>query len=128
MKQASAAVWRPRPLEVLCSCNLLRTQLHLFLLALLDSPNSAKGLSQVLFHVGLDTDKTDLADAGELRGCKVLELGAGTGMAGICAALLGADVTLTDTASCMPLLMQNVDSHCSHILHAGRQSTILLIL
>lgn len=66
-----------------------------------------------------------MGDAGELRGCKVLELGAGTGIAGICAALLGADVTLTDTASCMPLLIQNVDSHCSHISHAGRLSKAL---
>ena len=59
-------------------------------------------------------------DAGQLRRCKVLELGAGTGVAGICAALLGADVTITDTASSMPLLMQNVESHCSPVSEAGR--------
>ena len=59
-------------------------------------------------------------DAGKVRGRKVLELGAGTGIAGISAALLGADVTLTDTASCMPLLTQNVDTHSRAISETGK--------
>ena len=49
----------------------------------------------------------------------MLELGAGIGIAGICAALLGADVMITDTASCMPLLRQNVESHCNVVSEAG---------
>lgn len=58
--------------------------------------------------------------AGQVRGCRCLDLGAGTGIVGICAALLGADVTLTDTASCLPLLKQNVESHNDAITEAGR--------
>ena len=45
--------------------------------------------------------------------------GAGTGIVGICAALLGAKVTLTDTASCLPLLKQNVEGHRNGIHCAG---------
>ena len=56
----------------------------------------------------------------------MLEVGAGTGFAGICAALLGADVMLTDTASCMPLLVQNINSHCSSVAQAGGLSVARL--
>lgn len=48
-----------------------------------------------------------------------MELGSGTGIAGIAAALLGAYVVLTDRAGTLPLLQSNVDQHAAAILEAG---------
>eukprot|EP00026_Physarum_polycephalum_P017676 Phypoly_transcript_18981.p1 GENE.Phypoly_transcript_18981~~Phypoly_transcript_18981.p1 ORF type:complete len:241 (+),score=22.09 Phypoly_transcript_18981:46-723(+) len=49
--------------------------------------------------------------ADKLRGTKAIEVGSGTGIAGITAGLLGAHVTLTDGFdSVLPLLSENVDS------------------
>ncbi|NWV79849.1 EFMT3 methyltransferase, partial [Dasyornis broadbenti] len=44
----------------------------------------------------------------ELAGRRVLELGAGTGIVGIFAAMLGAEVTLTDRPAALPQLRENV--------------------
>eukprot|EP00164_Ancoracysta_twista_P005786 GFYU01007958.1.p1 GENE.GFYU01007958.1~~GFYU01007958.1.p1 ORF type:complete len:158 (-),score=16.56 GFYU01007958.1:54-527(-) len=47
--------------------------------------------------------------AAKLHGARVVELGAGVGLVGICACLLGADVTLTDLDEVMPILRENVE-------------------
>ncbi|XP_056131216.1 EEF1A lysine methyltransferase 3-like [Lampris incognitus] len=47
----------------------------------------------------------------DLRGKRIIELGAGTGIVGILAALLGADVTLTDLPLAVPQLKANVSAN-----------------
>ncbi|KAG9348707.1 hypothetical protein JZ751_029024 [Albula glossodonta] len=49
----------------------------------------------------------------ELRGKPAIELGAGTGLVGIVAALLGANVTITDREPAMELLRANVRDNVS---------------
>ena len=78
--------------------------------------------TRVLSHlwcVSPDAGQEEAAYAEWLHGRNCIELGAGTGIVGICAALLGAKVTLTDTASCLPLLQQNVEGHRNGIHCAG---------
>jgi predicted nicotinamide N-methyase len=60
-----------------------------------------------------------------LRGQKVLELGSGAGMVGLCCAMLGADVTLTDGAeSLMPLLDQNLELNADAVAERGKEPAI----
>ncbi|KAG8521032.1 Protein N-lysine methyltransferase METTL21A [Galemys pyrenaicus] len=47
----------------------------------------------------------------ELRGCSAVELGAGTGLVGIVAALLGAHVTITDRKVALEFLKSNVEAN-----------------
>lgn len=44
----------------------------------------------------------------DLAGARAVELGAGTGLVGMCLAKLGAKVTLTERALALPLLRQNI--------------------
>lgn len=64
------------------------------------------------------TDEKSFANI-DLSGCKTLELGSGTGVAGLAAAAVGAHVLLTDTEGVLPLLRQNMEINkdllsCSH--------------
>ncbi|XP_005397037.1 PREDICTED: protein N-lysine methyltransferase METTL21A [Chinchilla lanigera] len=47
----------------------------------------------------------------ELRGCSAVELGAGTGLVGIVAALLGAHVTVTDRKVALEFLKSNLQAN-----------------
>ncbi|XP_030633685.1 EEF1A lysine methyltransferase 3-like [Chanos chanos] len=47
----------------------------------------------------------------DLKGKRVIELGAGTGIVGILAARLGADVTITDLPLAIPQLQRNVSAN-----------------
>lgn len=55
----------------------------------------------------------------KLRGCKVLELGSGTGAAGLAAALCGAQVLLTDLRESLPFLEKNVARNRDMVFDAG---------
>lgn len=52
----------------------------------------------------------------KLKGKRVIELGAGCGVAGFGMALLGCDVVATDQVEVLPLLMRNVERNTSRIL------------
>mmetsp|Transcript_21206 Transcript_21206/g.58897 ORF Transcript_21206/g.58897 Transcript_21206/m.58897 type:complete len:271 (-) Transcript_21206:231-1043(-) len=52
-------------------------------------------------------------------GVKVLDLGSGTGVTGICLAKAGADVVLTDLEHITPLTQRNVEANCQALL-SGR--------
>jgi len=54
-----------------------------------------------------------------LRGARVLELGAGTGMAGVMAGRFGARVTLTDLPHVLPNLQSNVDLNLAEVEACG---------
>ena len=59
------------------------------------------------------------SNAGRLRNAEVLELGSGTGVVGIVAALMGAHVTLTDVPGAVPALISNIDRNREAIEAAG---------
>ncbi|KAK4440695.1 protein N-lysine methyltransferase METTL21A [Sesamum alatum] len=58
----------------------------------------------------------------KLKGKRVIELGAGCGVAGFGMALLGCDVISTDQTEVLPLLMRNVERNTSRILQTASDS------
>ncbi|XP_027174357.1 protein N-lysine methyltransferase METTL21A isoform X1 [Coffea eugenioides] len=58
----------------------------------------------------------------KLRGKRVVELGAGCGVAGFGMALLGCDVTSTDQTEVLPLLIRNVERNTSSIVQMNSGS------
>ncbi|KMZ75863.1 putative methyltransferase family protein [Zostera marina] len=59
----------------------------------------------------------------KLKGKRVIELGAGCGLAGIGMALLGCDVISTDQVEVLPLLMRNIERNTSRILQSDSDMT-----
>lgn len=64
-------------------------------------------------------DQVDLGQLPRLQGAHLLELGAGTGVAGITAAGCGAHVTLSDLPAVLPLLQANIERNKQLIAAAG---------
>ena len=54
----------------------------------------------------------------------VLELGAGTGLVGMIAAAMGANVTCTDVGKSLPILKDNIDLNFPTLLHDSIQLTV----
>eukprot|EP00752_Nemacystus_decipiens_P016228 g14509.t2 len=57
--------------------------------------------------------------AGWLRGRRVLELGAGTGLVGLSLALLGAEVIMTDLPEALPILRHNTEATFATLAAGG---------
>lgn len=60
--------------------------------------------------------------ASKLKGKRVIELGAGCGVAGFGMALLGCDVVSTDQTEVLPLLMRNAERNTSRIMQMNPES------
>ncbi|KAK6936099.1 Lysine methyltransferase [Dillenia turbinata] len=58
----------------------------------------------------------------KLKGKRVIELGAGCGVAGFGMAMLGCDVVSTDQKEVLPLLMRNVERNTSRIMQMNTNS------
>ncbi|KAI3908338.1 hypothetical protein MKX01_027360 [Papaver californicum] len=63
----------------------------------------------------------------KLKGKRVIELGAGCGVAGFGMAMLGCDVVTTDQIEVLPLLMRNVDRNTSRILQSHLDSSLFAV-
>jgi hypothetical protein len=68
-------------------------------------------------------ERVQLSELPLLQGAKVLELGSGTGIAGIAAAACGAHVTLTDLPAAQPLLCTNITRNEQLMQSAGGSAT-----
>jgi len=87
-------------------------------LRLAQDPNSGNlGLTvwdaSIVLAAWLDRNSGGKTEFGRARvtGKRAIDLGSGTGAAGLALALLGADVTLTDVAGVVPLLRTNADAN-----------------
>ncbi|XP_063803691.1 protein N-lysine methyltransferase METTL21D [Pseudophryne corroboree] len=69
-------------------------------------------------------ERRECTEPGSLRGRSALELGSGTGIVGIMAATLGADVTVTDLEELQELMKSNIDSN-SHLITGSCQAKVL---
>lgn len=68
---------------------------------------------------GRSSSKSASAVGASLRGVRAVDLGSGTGFVGICAALLGAHVLLTDVEPMLPIALHNARANVAGIGAAG---------
>lgn len=61
----------------------------------------------------------------KLDGAKVVELGAGTGVVGIAASVLGANVTITDLQRVVPLMKKNIETNNEVIFGSVKAQTLV---
>lgn len=64
---------------------------------------------------------------GDLHGRRLVDLGSGTGVAGLAAALCGADVILTDLPLAIPLLERNVTRNFAKVQSCGGAATVRVL-
>jgi predicted RNA methylase len=63
----------------------------------------------------------------DIRGSRILELGAGTGIVGITCAALGGHVTLTDLPDVVGSTVDNVDSNAGMIEQGGGSAQVAVL-
>ena len=74
-----------------------------------------------LFHASQGARRGEFARQ-KLRGKSAIELGAGTGLAGLALAMLSCNIVLTDTAQILRLLQMNYDANLSPAACSGLAS------
>jgi hypothetical protein len=89
--------------------------------------NAAAGAGAADAAAALQFERVQLSQLPQLQGAKVLELGSGTGIAGIAAAACGADVTLTDLLTAQPLLCANISQNQPLVRNAGGSATAAVL-
>ncbi|MES1916261.1 MAG: hypothetical protein MHM6MM_008095 [Cercozoa sp. M6MM] len=86
--------------------------------------SKSTGIGGHLWASAMITTGALLRSRASFEGKRVLELGSGTGALGIALATLGAHVTLTDTASHLPLLQRNVELNAARIAERRGSVTV----
>ena len=67
------------------------------------------------------------ASADAMQGMRVCDIGTGTGITGLVAALLGAEVVLTDQQCILPLLRKNTDAILEEFSHRIRDRNLVSV-
>lgn len=86
---------------------------------------STEGTGTLIWSAGVRLSQHLVRNrAGELKGSRVLDLGAGTGIVGITAAALGAHVMLTDMRDVLPQAFENIQANAALIEASGGSATV----
>jgi len=84
-------------------------------------------LAQIVGQRGTDGQIPTGSNHPAWRGRRVLELGSGTGIAGLAAASAGAEVLLTDRVPLLPLLSLNVKLNAASLAGAGGSASCVAV-